>query len=62
MDKIDRVTKIKDVIYELSLTHKHVTRQQIIKASGIEDPEDEIEILCKKGIIMQVKPDDIRWV
>jgi len=62
MDMIDRSSRIENIIQELTKTHKSITREQIKKASGIENPEEEIMDLIKKGIIMEVKPDDIRWV
>jgi hypothetical protein len=62
MDMIDRSSVIENTIQELSKTRKSITREQIKEASGIDDPEEEIMDLIKKGIIMEVKPDDIRWV
>lgn len=62
MDMIDRSSIIENAIQELSKTYKSITRAQIKEVSGIDDPEEEIMDLIKKGIIMEVKPDDIRWV
>jgi len=50
------------VIQELLKNKRSITREQIKEASGIDDPEKEIMDLIKKGIIMEVGPDDIRWV
>lgn len=61
-EKMKRCKIIRDAVYELSNSQKSITRAQIKEVSGIDDPEEEIMDLIKKGIIMEVKPDDIRWV
>ncbi len=60
--KIARYTIIKDTIQELLKNKKTITRAQIKEESGIEDPEKEIIDLVKNGTIMEICPDDIRWV
>ena len=60
--KIKRQYTVKEAIRELAKKQKSITRAQIKEASGIEDPSEEVFKLVKSGIIMEVGPDDIRWV
>ena len=60
-EEITRLEAVKDAIYHLSLSNKAITVQQIREASGVNNPEHEIEVLRKKGIIMQIKG-EILWV
>lgn len=62
MDGSDNVGYIKKVIYELSETNNIITLAQIVEASGVDNPREEIETLVKKGIIIKVSPDKFRWV
>lgn len=62
MEENESVGHIKKVIYKLSKTNKIITLKQIIEASGVEDPAEEIEHLVKRGIIIKLSPSEFRWV
>jgi len=62
MEEGNRIEIIKSALYELSKTHTRITLQQVKEKSGIDNPESEIEVLRKKGVILQMKSGDFRWV
>jgi len=62
MDMVGNVGHIKQTIKDLSKTNKVITLDQIIEASGVNDPRDEIETLVKRGYIIKLSPEEFRWV
>lgn len=57
-----RLDAIINSFQELSKDNKRITLTQVINTSHINDPEREIEILRKKGIIIQIGHDEFMWV
>ena len=58
----DRIDTVKKAFNELAADNKKITLQQLKETSGIDDPENEIEVLRKKGVIMQIKKDEFKMV
>ncbi len=62
MDNTIRFDTVRNAFHELSKSHKRITLEQVIEQSGVNNPEHEIEVLRKKGIIIQVEPNEFMWV
>ena len=62
MNNLDSVRNLKKVIYELSKVNNVITLSQIIEASGVKDPREDIETLVKGGIIIKLSPEEFKWV
>jgi hypothetical protein len=57
-----KLKQVRETFYKLSKTYKRIYMSQVKEASGIENPEYEIEVLRKKGIIIQIESNEFMWV
>lgn len=62
MEESEQIEIVKNAFENLSKEHKTITLDQIKEVSGIENPENEIDILWKRGIIIKLSPDEFCWV